>query len=508
MRTRQWIAIMFVSAVTAVGTIWGYGKMKSSMQNGSYTSSTSAHSDNLHFTKYNNEPPSGMMVDFEKAATKGAPAVVHIKTLTKAKQVSGNQELQRNPFKDFFGDEFGDLFGGRGNGLSSPEQRASGSGVIITTDGYIVTNNHVIDGADELTVTLNNKKDYTAKVVGRDPSTDLAVIKIDGKNLPFLSFTNSDNVHLGQWVLAIGYPLNLETTVTSGIVSAKSRNLGINNRLSKTPIESFIQTDAAVNPGNSGGALVNLDGDVIGINSAIASPTGSYAGYAYAIPSNLVQKVANDIIQFGSSKRAYLGVMFGSDQMSEEDRRKNNVKEGDGVFVMDVASGSAAAEAGIQKGDFVTKINGNIVNTGTEMVEKISALHPGDKINVSFVHNGSEKTTLVTLKENAGEYASLKQQVIDQLGASFESLDKNIAQKLRIGGGVLVKNLDQGILTDQTRIKEGFIITQVNNTRVSTVQELKEAIKSSGNSAVISGVYPDQPQMVYQYALNDLNSSK
>jgi serine protease Do len=508
MRTRQLIAIMLVSAATAVGTIWGFGKIKGSMQDGSYLSTASPHSGNLHFAKYNDETASGTIVDFEKAATKGAPAVVHIKTLTKAKQVSGNSEFQRNPFKDFFGDEFGDLFGGRGNGMSSPEQRASGSGVILTQDGYIVTNNHVVDGADELMVTLNDKKDYKAKVIGRDPSTDLAVIKIDGKDLPFLSFTNSDNVHLGQWVLAIGYPLNLETTVTSGIVSAKSRNLGINSRQSKTPVESFIQTDAAVNPGNSGGALVNLDGDIIGITSAIASPTGSYAGYAYAIPSNLVQKVANDIIKYGSSKRAYLGVMFGSDQMSEEDRRKNDMKEGDGVYVMDVASGSGAAEAGIQKGDFVTKINGNKVNTGTEMVEKISVLHPGDKINLTFVHNGSEKTVSVTLKESAGVYASLKQQVIDQLGASFETLDRVAAQKLRLAGGVVVKNLGQGILTDQTRIKEGFIITQVNNTRVGTIEELKNAIRDSGNSAVISGVYPDQPQMVYQYALNDLNSSK
>jgi len=508
MKTRQLIAIIFVSAATAVGTIWGVGKIQGSIQNGSFASSANPNSGNLHFAKYNGESAGGPIVDFEKAATKGAPAVVHIKTVTKAKQVSGNQELQRNPFKDLFGDQFGDLFGGHGNGMSSPEQRASGSGVLITQDGYIVTNNHVVDGADELTVTLNDKKDYKAKVIGRDPSTDLAVINIDAKDLPFLSFANSDNVHLGQWVLAIGYPLNLETTVTSGIVSAKSRNLGINSRNSKSPVESFIQTDAAVNPGNSGGALVNLDGDVIGINSAIASPTGSYAGYAYAIPSNLVQKVANDIIQYGSSKRAYLGVMFGSDQMSEEDRKKNDVKEGDGVFVMDVASGSAAAEAGIQKGDFVTKINGNKVNTGTEMVEKISVLHPGDKINVTFVHNGSEKSVPVTLKENAGVYASVKQQVIDQLGASFESLDKNAAQKLHLSGGVMVKSLEQGILTDQTRIKEGFIVTQVNNTSVNTVEELKEAIKNSGNSAVISGVYPEAPQTVYQYALNDLNSSK
>ncbi|HLL43256.1 MAG TPA: Do family serine endopeptidase, partial [Segetibacter sp.] len=447
---------------------------------------------------------SGPMVDFEKAATKAAPAVVHIRTLKKSKQVSGSPQLQDNPFKDFFGDDLGDMFGGRGGSRLSPEQRASGSGVAISADGYIVTNNHVVDEADELLVTLNNKKDYKAKVIGKDPASDLAVIKIEANNLPYLTFANSDDVHLGQWVLAIGYPLNLETTVTSGIISAKSRSLGINRRQSSSPVESFIQTDAAVNPGNSGGALVNTDGNVIGINSAIASPTGSYAGYAYAIPSNMVQKVVSDIIKYGSTKRAYLGVMFGSDQMSEEDRKKNNVKEGEGVFVMDVAKGSAAEEAGVQKGDFITKVNGTEVSTGTEMIEKIAALRPGDKINITFQRNGTEKTATATLKGNSGTYASVKQQVVEQLGATFEDLDKNKAAQLQLPSGVVVKQLGQGILTDQTRIKEGFIITKVNNTKVSTVEELKQAIKSAGNSAVISGVYPNQPQTEYQYALNDL----
>ncbi len=332
----------------------------------------------------------------------------------------------------------------------------------------------------------------------------MAVIKIEANNLPYLAFANSDDVHLGQWVLAIGYPLNLETTVTSGIVSAKSRSIGINSRQSRSPVESFIQTDAAVNPGNSGGALVNTNGDVIGINSAIASPTGSYAGYAYAIPSNMVQKVVSDIIKYGSTKRAYLGVMFGSDQMSEEDRKKNDVKEGEGVFVMDVAKGSAAEEAGVQKGDFITRVNGAEVSTGTEMIEKIAALRPGDKINITYTHNGTEKTATATLKGNSGAYASVKEQVIEQLGATFEDLDKNKAVQLHLQSGVVVKQLGQGILTDQTRIKEGFIITKVNTTKVSTVEELKQAIKNAGNSAVISGVYPNQPETEYQYALNDL----
>ncbi len=498
MTVRQWTAVVLVSAATSVGSIWGYGKY----QQHELAFNLPESSNIFKNARYTDNSAGTPMVDFEKAATKAAPAVVHIKTLTKSKQVA---DMQGNPFKDLFGDGFGDLFGGRGNARIAPEQRASGSGVAISDDGYIVTNNHVIDQADELIVTLNNKKDYKAKVVGKDPSSDLAVIKIEANNLPYLQFANSDDVHLGQWVLAIGYPLNLETTVTSGIVSAKSRSIGINSRNSSTPIESFIQTDAAVNPGNSGGALVNTDGDVIGINSAIASPTGSYAGYAYAIPSNLVSKVVNDIMKYGSAKRAYLGVMFGNDRMSEEDRQKNNMKEGDGVFVMDVAKGSAAEEAGVQKGDFITKVNGAVVNTGTEMVEKISAMHPGDKISITYQHNESEKTATATLKGTTGTYASIKQQVVEQLGATFEELDKTKAAQLHITSGVVVKELGQGILTDQTRIKEGFIITRVNNVKVATIDELKTALKNAGNSAIISGVYPGQPQTEYQYALNDLN---
>lgn len=501
MTLRQSAAVILLSAATTAGSVWGIEKYQQHQQFPSPTASSSIFKN----TKYSEENAmSGPMADFEKAATKAAPAVVHIKTRTKSKQVATDRGMQDNPFKDFFGGDFGDMFGGRGGPRLSPEQRASGSGVTISADGYIVTNNHVVDQADELVVTLNNKKDYKAKVIGKDPASDLAVIKIEGNNLPYLQFANSDDVHLGQWVLAIGYPLNLETTVTSGIVSAKSRSLGINSRQSRSPVESFIQTDAAVNPGNSGGALVNTNGEVIGINSAIASPTGSYAGYAYAIPSNMVQKVVSDIIKYGSTKRAYLGIMFGSDQMSEEDRQKNNVKEGDGVFVMDVAKGSAAEEAGVQKGDFITKVNGTEVSTGTEMVGKIAALRPGDKIELTYTRNGTEKTATATLKGSSGTYESVKEQVVEQLGATFEDLDKSKAAQLQLQSGVVVKQLGQGILTDQTRIKEGFIITKVNNTKVSTVEELKQAIRNAGNSAVISGVYPNQPQTEYQYALNDL----
>ncbi len=500
MTLRQSLAVILVSAATSLGSVWGYAEYQQHQQLASHSPTSSSIFKKAAYTE---NTVNSAMVDFEKAATKAAPAVVHIKTLRKAKQVAGSPDMQNNPFKDFFGDGFGDELGDRGPRIS-PEQRASGSGVTISADGYIVTNNHVVDEADEVLVTLNNKKDYKAKVIGKDPSSDLAVIKIEGDDFPYLTFASSDDVHLGQWVLAIGYPLGLQTTVTSGIVSAKSRGLGINSRQSKTPIEAFIQTDAAINPGNSGGALVNTDGNVIGINSAIASPTGSYAGYGYAIPSNMVKKIVSDIIQYGSTKRAYLGIMFGSDQMSDEERKKNNVKEGEGVYVMDVADGSAAEEAGIQKGDFITKVNGTVINTGTEMIEKIAALRPGDKISLTYQRNGNEKTSAATLKGDSGTYASIKEKVVEQLGATFENLDRNKAAQLQLPAGVVVKSLGQGILTEQTRIKEGFIITKVNNTKVSTVDDLKQALKNAGNSAIITGVYPNQPQTEYQYALNDL----
>ncbi len=497
MTIKQSFATVAVAAATSLGSLWGFSQYQQNHLLGLDSGQKASLFKNASYTA-----TADPAIDFEKAANRAVPAVVHIKTLTKAKQTSA-PDLQNNPFKDFFGDDFNDMFGGQGNMQAQP-RRASGSGVIISADGYIVTNNHVVDGADELSVTLSNNKSYKGKVVGKDPSSDLAIVKIEATNLPYLNFANSDNVHLGQSVLAIGYPLNLDVTVTSGIVSAKSRSIGINSQNSKTPLEAFIQTDAAINPGNSGGALVNADGDLIGINSAIASPTGSYAGYGYAIPSNMVNKIATDIVKYGSTKRAYLGVMFGNDQMSDEDRQKYNVKEGEGVFVMEVAQNSAAAAAGIQKGDFITKINGTSVTSGTQIIEKIASMRPGDKVSIGFQRNGAEKTATTTLKGESGVYASLKEQAVESLGATFEAVPKAQAAQLGIAGGVTVKSLAPGALTEQTRIKEGFIITKINNQKITTVDELRLALQKAGSSAIMSGIYPNNPQREYQYALNDL----
>lgn len=493
MAIKQTVTTGILVAATAIGSIWGYDQFQQRNE-------ATVFSDNGLFktASYVESPLMDPGVDFEKAATKAVPAVVHIKTVSKARQVAAPR-MQNHPFRDFFGDGLDGMFG---DGQQAPQvKRGSGSGVIITGDGYIVTNNHVVDGADELMVTLSNNKSYTGKVVGTDPSSDLAVVKIEAASLPFLTFANSDDVRLGQWVLAVGYPLNLDATVTSGIVSAKARSIGINSRQSKTPLEAFIQTDAAINPGNSGGALVNTNGDLIGINSAIASPTGSYAGYGYAIPSNMVNKIAADIIKYGSTKRAYLGVMFGNGQSEEEQAKSKTV---DGVYIVEVSKGSAADEAGLQKGDVITQLNGAKMATGTQIIERVAALRPGDKVALRYNRNGAEKTVTLTLKGDAGTYASLKEQAVEQLGASLESLPKEKAAQLGLTGGVQIKSLKSGLLSEQTRIREGFVVTKVNGKNVSSVEELTAALQSAGSSAIISGVYPAQPQREYQYALNDL----
>jgi serine protease Do len=362
-----------------------------------------------------------------------------------------------------------------------------------------VTNNHVVEDADEITVTSTNRKTYKAKIIATDKNTDIAVIKIDGTSLPYLVYGNSDDVKLGQWVLAIGYPLNLDVTVTAGIVSAKSRSIGINK--GDRPIESFIQTDAAVNPGNSGGALVNTEGELIGINSAIASPTGSYAGYSYAIPVNIVKKIVNDLMKFGAVQRAYIGISYPPDELPEEKKKELGVKEGDGVFVNGVAEDGAAKQAGIQKGDFITKVNGVEINSGPELQEQVARYKPGDKINVTYVRDGKEKTVDLTLKNKAGTYAEVKQEsILDHLGAELVTADKATAQKNDITGGVVVKKLGNGPLKD-ARMQEGFVITSVDGQEVKTVEDLKTILGSAQGTVRLEGIYPGY-EGTYGYPLN------
>jgi Do/DeqQ family serine protease len=398
-------------------------------------------------------------------------------------------------FRRFFGD-------GNGRAMPEPDQKASGSGVIISSDGYIVTNNHVVNGATAITVTLNNRRNYTAKVIGTDPNTDLALIKIDGKDLPVMTIGNSDDVKLGQWVLAIGYPLNLDVTVTQGIVSAKSRNIGINNQAA-APVESFIQTDAAVNPGSSGGALVNTNGDLIAINSAIASPTGSFAGYAYAVPSNLMRKVIGDIMKYGSVQRGYLGISMAPEGLDDAKKKEMGINsDADGVFVMEVDPKGAAGEAGLKKGDVITKINDEGVNSDARLAELIARQKPGDKITITYVRDGVEKSTDAVLQNKMGSFAGTRPAAIESLGADFSTLSKEDASKLGIDGGVVVNNIRDGVLGNQTNMRPGFIITKVGDTPVKTVDDLRDALGKQGSNFQLEGVYPDSKE-VYYYGIND-----
>lgn len=441
-------------------------------------------------------------VDFEKAATAAVPSVVHIKTLTKFKETTGNDPRQ-SPSGDEREDMLRRFFGDNGaRPEQQPDQRASGSGVIVSADGYIVTNNHVVDGATEISVTLNDRKNFKARVIGTDANTDLALIKIDGHGLPVMSLGNSDDARLGQWVLAIGYPLNLDVTVTEGIISAKSRNIGI-NRQGSAPVESFIQTDAAVNPGSSGGALINTNGELIGINAAIASPTGSYAGYAYSIPSNLVRKVVEDIMKFGTVQRGYLGISMAPEQLDEARKKELGINDDvNGVWIMDVDPNGAAAEAGLKKGDAIVKINDAAVSTGSQLAEQIARQKPGDQLKITFLREGKENTADVTLKNNLGAMASRKATAVESLGAEFSTVSGEDAAKMGIEGGVQVTGIQDGIISTQTKMHPGFVITKIGDLNIKSVEELKEAITSQPENFQIQGIYPGSKE-VYYYGIND-----
>lgn len=387
-------------------------------------------------------------LDFTKTAEKVMDAVVHIKsTQTFTSQNSGYQDMQ-NPFEDFFkSDPFKDFFGPRfhfrqesPNQRSKPQMRVGqGSGVIISQDGYIVTNNHVIADADDLEVTLHDNRTYKATIIGTDPSTDLALIQIKEDNLPITPFVNSDDVKVGEWVMAIGNPFNLTSTVTAGIVSAKARNINILRE--QFAVESFIQTDAAINPGNSGGALVNLQGGLIGINTAIASPTGSYSGYGFAIPSNIVSKVVEDLMKYGVVQRGVLGVMIRT--VDGNLKRDKNLKVTTGVYVDSLFENSAAAAAGIEVGDVIFEVDGMEMGSSAELQEVVARHRPGDKITIKANRKGDEKEFKVTLNNRKGDTGLVKKEhkeILAILGADFEDLDDKTAKKLNISGGVKVKD--------------------------------------------------------------------
>ena len=486
MKFTQLATVVLISASTAVGSVWTYNHFteKNTYQ---YQSNTGRPPANYAGFFNGVTGATANPVDFTEAASATIPATVHIKTKTTAK-VSNNLPNRKSPFSDLFGDGgWEDLFGDRSR---SYPQQASGSGAIISEDGYIVTNNHVIEGADDITVTLSNRRSFKARLVGADPSSDLAVIKVEAKGLPFMLYGNSDDVKIGQWVLAIGYPLNLETTVTAGIVSAKGRTLDINRQRTKTPVESFIQTDAAVNPGNSGGPLVATDGKLIGINSAIASPTGSYAGYSFTIPVNIVKKIIADLLKFGTVQRAYLGITYAQENVSEEQKKEQGIKDGEGVYVLEVPQNGAAYTAGIRKGDFITKVNNVSVYSGADMVGQIATYRPGDKITVSYFRDGKDYTTNLTFRNLAGTTEVVKTSVLDKLGATLETVSKKSATEMGIKGGVVVKSFTEESPFSKTRMEEGYVITKVNDKEVLNMDSFRAEIEKAGVNVKLDGVYP------------------
>ncbi len=440
-------------------------------------------------------------LDFKTPANAAMKSVVHIKSTQTSQDGFTQQQPQQqlpHPFRDFFGNSpFGPKFEFRSPRSRGPQLRTgSGSGVIINSDGYIVTNNHVINMADDIEVTLHDNRNFKATVIGTDPTTDLALLQIRANDLQPLSMVNSDRVEVGEWVMAVGNPFNLNSTVTAGIVSAKGRNINILK--DKGAIESFIQTDAAINPGNSGGALVDLNGNLVGINTAIASPTGSYSGYGFAVPSNIVSKVIEDLMSYGFVQRGYLGVMIRG--VDGNLTKEHDLEVTSGVYVDSLLENSAAAKAGIEVGDVITMIDGASVATAPALQEFIGRKRPGDTVEITVDRQGKEKEFRVTLHNSDGNAAMMEKnssEMVLTLGATFEEVEKEMAKKLDIDGGVKVKDIRPGKLKKQTDMREGFIITKVDGKKVDSIDELEELLEDKDRGVLLEGIYEDLPGRYY-----------
>ena len=433
--------------------------------------------------------PTESTPDFVDAAERSVDAVVHI--MTKVVR-------QSTTYNDFFGALLGQLYGYPGQTRNNT-MVAYGSGVVLTPDGYIVTNNHVVEGADEVEVTFNNKVKKTASIIGTDPTTDLALIKVDASDMEYLTFGDSDNVRIGEWVLAVGNPFNLTSTVTAGIVSAKARNLSILGE--GTSVESFIQTDAAVNPGNSGGALVNTKGELVGINAAIASHTGSYEGYSFAIPSNIVRKVVDDLLLYGTAQRGYLGVQIA--ELTQELAETEGLENIEGVYVAEVTEGGAAKLAGMKSGDVITAIAGKKVNTTTQLKESIGQYRPGDKVEVEVNRNGSHHRYELTLLNEAGNVDVVKKGdsfFNSEFGLMLQPINQNDMSRLDIQSGLKIVEIRQGRFMN-SGVPVDFVITKVNGITVNSKSDLENAQKSSrSRRTTIEGVYPNGMNATFYYS--------
>ena len=438
--------------------------------------------------------PEGL--NFVAAAAAVTPAVVHVMTEYSARMSEDNPHARMDPFlRQFFGDEFD-----QGQRQQRGPQMGSGSGVIIAANGYIVTNNHVIDKANKIEVVMDDKRKFTAKLVGTDPNTDIALLKVEADNLPFVRYGSSDDVKVGQWVLAVGNPFNLNSTVTAGIISAKGRNINILRSEDGMGIESFLQTDAVVNPGNSGGALVDLQGNLVGINSAIASHSGQFEGYSFAVPSSIVSKVVEDLLKYKVVQRALLGVQIREvDAKLASDKKLNTLS---GVYVANTTEGSAAAAAGIQAGDVITAINGVKVNTSSQLQEQVARYRPGDKIKVNYLRGGDDRTATATLHNATGTTdvvrALAANGALKYDGATLTPATQQELSRLKLDGGVKINGI-RGSSFRQTGIADGFIITHIDKQPVLKPQDVKRYLdEAKGNGgALVKGVYPDGRESYY-----------
>lgn len=421
--------------------------------------------------------PQGEVPDLTYAAENSVHAVVHVKVTSEAEVPD---YYNNNPFFQFFN------YGDRYQNQQPQLQQSSGSGVIISSDGYIVTNNHVVDDADAVEIVLNDNRKFTARIIGLDESTDLALLKIDENDLPTLKFGNSDALKLGEWVLAVGNPFNLTSTVTAGIVSAKGRSIGVNT--ADMSIEAFVQTDAAVNPGNSGGALVNMNGELVGINTAIATQTGTYSGYSFAIPSSIVEKVVADLKKYGTVQRALLGVSITGVTSELVEQQKLNVDKIEGVYISGVNEGSGAEQAGLKNGDIILNVDGAVVNTASELQIEISKHKPGDVVKVLIKRDNKSQLYNVTLRNMRGDTEILTASDSKFLGASFDNVSDNEKYNLRISHGIKIADLEKGELKD-AGLSEGFIITYANKEPVDAVNDLEKIVKKAEGRVLIEGVY-------------------
>ncbi|CAH0998730.1 hypothetical protein LEM8419_00076 [Neolewinella maritima] len=496
------VLVAILGGMVALGgaNYLGWGQTKYVEVNGTPTT-TLARFSNAPETRVVPAPTEGFVI----AADRALPAVVHIK----ASKPAGRNGGGGNPFgidPDQLPDAFRDLFGnpGRGgNGGEMPLQQGSGSGVIISTDGYIVSNNHVVEDAETLEVVLNDERTYTATVIGTDPTTDIALIKIDETGLQPIQFADSDEVKVGQWVVAVGNPFSLTSTVTAGIVSAKGRSIDIVRRSGgDMAIESFIQTDAVVNPGNSGGALVNQNGDLIGINTAISSPTGVFAGYSFAVPSAIVKKVAEDLREFGIVQRGLLGARI--QQINTAFAKDKDIDRDNGVYVAEVVEGSAAEEAGIRAGDVILSVDNVSTLRSSELLEQLGRHRPGDRVTLNVERDGKARDYTVVLQNTNGNTDVMLPtegpEIVSSLGAEFENLSEDYANELNVQG-VAIAKLGNGLLAEQTRVRPGFILTRVNGRSVRDVEQLEDLLDGADGPITLEGVYPDDTSRTYKYAI-------